>query len=305
MKLTDRKGRRHIFSIRTPKKKHIEISKYDIRMFDALDTHGALTTKQLHLVSKTHKKNLQERVKNHYHGTTSGVYYFERPPIYHKSEEARHWNRVYENSDFARAELEKRGLLSPFTKRYDHRIHRLFGGTFGISMELLAPEHGLRYIRRHEILSRKGNPMELPLPHNEKLIPDDLCGVQYESGKKRYFAVEIDRGNEPIRRTTDGTSVGDKLEGYFRAIDEAKYRDEWGIGMMMVMIVTTAQLRITGKRGIFEYINETRPDLADAFIAKAYPQFHGDEWSVPGDLFRDVYDPWQRADGVIFDISKP
>ncbi len=273
---------------------------YNIRRFDIVDTHGCATTEQLRLATGANKTNNQDICTDLYHGTLDGKYYFDRHEVYRKDENARQWNHVYENSDLAREELAKRKMLSPFTKRYDHRIHRLFGATFGISSELLAPEHGVRYMRRHEVLSKNGKPLALG-----NLIPDDLYGLQYDSGKKRYFAVEIDRGNEPVvRLTSDGTSIADKLEHYYRAIDKETYKDEWGIGMMMVMIVTTAQLRITGKNGIFAHINATRPDLAECFLAKAYPIFHTDKWQVPAGLFRDVYNPWQRADGVMFDITK-
>lgn len=305
MKLLDAKGRRHWSAPRTPKKTRIEIDDPDIRMFDLADTHGCATTKQLRLVAKTHKKNHQGRCGDLYHGTLDGVYYFERPPEYHKTEDARQQNRVYELSDFARAQLASRGLLSPFIKRYDHRIHRLFAATFGISMELQAPDHGVRYMRRHEVLSKKGNPMQLSI-RGGTLVPDDLFGLQYDSGKKRYFAVEIDRANEPIiRQTSDGTSIADKLDGYYEALDKELHRATWGTGMLMVLIATTARDRITGKRGIFSYIKSTRPDLAECFLAKAYPIF-GKDWRVPEEpLLEDVYEPWQCADGTMFDITKP
>ena len=66
-----------------------------------------------------------------------------------------------------------------------------------------------------------------------------------------------------------------------------------------VLIVTTSQVRA---QSIKDLLAELAPDLAKRFYINVLDYF-ANPWRMPP-ILADVLEPWERADGVMVDITK-
>jgi len=175
------------------------------------------------------------------------------------------------------------------------------GACVGASIELACREKGLRYIPRHEVLSRNGKAMRLPLSQfspRKALVPDELFGIDY-NGAYRFFACEWDRNTEPLtRKANDQIDFAKKLACYVEVMRNRTYKDEWGIPGMMVLIVTTNHTRA---ESILAQVQGLDQRIAERFALKVVPQF-ATPWRMPS-ILTDILDPWVTVAGK-FDITK-
>lgn len=276
--LVDALRRRSRFAPPQPLRGRIEISDSDLAVFEALHRHGPLPTHYLFRFSGHQSFNtFQHRLTKLYNGTGAASYLV-RPPQQFASFHARYQHMVYDLSDAAKALLRERGKLSPFLLRSDPFLHRLMSACVGASIELAC--RNLRYIPRAEVLTRKGNPMELPLSRRVekgRLVPDDLFGLKWDN-TVRFFAVEIDRNTESIARRKPGSiTFKEKLLCYIDAIRNQVYHEQWGIRNLSVLTVTTNGAHA---RGLERCVQTLDPTLAHRFHFKTLPEL-GPNWRVP------------------------
>jgi hypothetical protein len=92
----------------------------------------------------------------------------------------------------------------------------------------------------------------------------------------------------PLKETVPGSSPGRRT-----------FKDVWGIPNMMVLTITT---NATHMKNMMAYLQKLDPTLSERFLFKALPTF-GSNWRVPP-VLTDILEPWQRADGSVFDIDK-
>ncbi|MBK7469684.1 MAG: hypothetical protein IPI73_02620 [Betaproteobacteria bacterium] len=282
--------------------KRIEISDSDLALFEAIHRHGPLPTNYLHAFGTNNNFNShQHRLTKLYNGTEGGAYLV-RPPQQFASFYARYQPVVYDLNERSKSLLHERGKLSPFINRVDPFLHRLMSACVGASIELGCKAKGLTYIPRHDVLSKKGEQMELPLSQfaaQKSLVPDDLFGFECK-GSYRFFAVEIDRNTESIeRRKIDQNTFGKKLVCYIDAMKSRDYKEVWGIPNMLALTVTT---NATHMQNMMAYFTKSRPKVIGEIFIQSAPTF-GSNWRVPP-ILTDILEPWQRADGTTFDITK-
>lgn len=300
---TDTIKRRIRFAPPQPIDKRIEIRDSDLAVFEAIHRHGPLPSHYLYaFAGKANFNTFQHRLTKLYNGTQHGAY-LARPPQQFASFHARYQPVVYELNEKSKQLLRENGKLSPFINRLDPFLHRLMSACVGASIELACKTKGFRYIPRHEVLSKKGKKMELPLSQfasQKSLVPDDLFGIGY-GGSYRFFAVEIDRNTESVERRKIGhNTFGKKLASYLDAIRGRAYWEVWGIPSLMVLIVTT---NATHMKNMMAHLQTLDPTLSERFLFKALPTF-GSNWRVPKTVFADMLGTWERADGSVFDIDK-
>lgn len=279
--------------------KRIELHKNDFTLFEAIHRHGHLPSHYLHAFSENKSHNaLQHRLTKLYNGTTDGAYLI-RPPQQFDSFHARYQPIVYDLNEHSKQLLSEQGKLSPFIHRTDPFLHRLMSACVGASIELACKS--IRYISRHDILSRKGSPMALPLamPNQRALVPDDLIGFDY-GGHYRFLAVEIDRNTESTeRKDKSQNSFSKKLAAYLEVMRNRTYKDIWGIPNLMVLTVTT---NVTHMHNLMKHVHQLDPKLSERFIFKALPTF-GAHWRVPP-VLKDILDPWHQPNDRMFDLTK-
>ena len=79
-----------------------------------------------------------------------------------------------------------------------HWWHGYWVSVVSSAIEISAKRAGLTYIPAAQILAIKGVNIAVPVG-GSKLIPDQIFAIKYPDGY-RAFALEVDRGTEPVRR---------------------------------------------------------------------------------------------------------
>lgn len=137
--------------------------------------------------------------------------------------------------------------------------HQMLIDDIVMSFEIAAKQAGLPFKDQYEILGDK--PLELPckisftFPSTGKthtseraLCPDALFAIG-----DTYFAVEADRGTEPIERSNlNQTSYLRKFLQYAYALKGGTYKTEWGIPNLMVLHISTRPERTKGLMAFME-----------------------------------------------------
>lgn len=303
---TDALSRRLRFAPPQPLVKRLVLNEADYLIFEAIHRHGPLPTHYLfefirHI--RRNYSNLQARLTEFYNGDAIGPYLV-RPPQQGAGYDAKYQHVVYDLAPRARQALMERGIVVG-PKRADPFLHQLMGACVAASIELGASAKGLRYISRHEILSKAGNALPLQLPGGHVLIPDDVFGLQGSDEKGewyRFFAVEIDRNTESIERQATGYNTwGKKVANYLALLKGRQFDPWWGMPNLTVLTVTTNAVHA---RNILDYIAKQNDPLAKRFAFACEPLF-GANWRVPRALLSHLLDePWQAVTGSK-DITRP
>lgn len=289
----DTLNRRHRFAPAQPRGKRTVIDDDDIRMWTAIHTHSPLPTHYLAaFISKVNFNTHQKRLTKQKNGTEGDGPYLIRCPI--DAPDPLSTTSVYTLHDNAKRMLQERGIYSPLAERKGWAIHQLMGSCITASIQLAAAEHGIVFIPRQEILADSKKPMKLPLSKGGYLVPDELFGLDYK-GTRRYFVCEWDRNSEPFSRTkSEGVDFVTKLMDYLEVMRGDSIKKN-----TMVLIVTTSHARA---KAIKEKLTALDPMLSKRFLINVLDYFQH-PWKMPP-ILADVLEPWQRADGSMFDITR-
>lgn len=292
--MKDTLNRRIRFAPPQSRGQRIELTERDLLVFEALHRHGPLPTHYLFEFVRPHSKDytaFQQRLTKLFNGTASTPPLLTRPQQQHASFHARYQSLIYDVAPFALSVLSERGRLTLAPARTDPFLHRFMNACVGASIELAVRADGHRYLAEHDLFTHGGKgEMAIPVG-NGVLVPDRLFGIDY-SGKYRFFAVEVDRNTESLkRRDLTQTSFAQKVETYARIIESRSYRSHWGLPHLNVMFVTTNATHMTNMLRHLEGF-----PLAKHFLFKAKTEF-GANWCVPPVLSDLHSEPWKRADG--------
>ena len=134
---------------------------------------------------------------------------------------------IYDLTPKGRIWLRDRGYVVPASPVQGHWVHRYMTACVTSSIEIAAARDGVRYIPMHEILARKGASLAIPVGR-QKLIPDQLFALDY-GGSFRAFAVEVDRGTEPLTSATTRKSYASSIDLYGELLANGRYRDHYPI----------------------------------------------------------------------------
>ncbi len=245
---------------RQPTGKRVELSLRDLAIFDLLTRYRYLRSTYIHaFVGGASETRFKERLGDLYH--EGG--YLDRPKRQWDCVNARYMPLVYENTPRAIEVLHASGRVAEaiHSKRSDRQFtHTLLTCEILASIELAARDHpGLRFISSSEILAKAPqhaaealNPLALSVSAGRGranlVVPDVLFGLEYDEGDRksyRFFALEVDRGTMPVKRSRQGqTSYADKMEAYRRALASNAHKTYWGIPNLLVLTVTASSHRM-------------------------------------------------------------
>ncbi len=314
----DSLARRLRFAPPSPVVERLVLTERDYLLFEAINRHGPLPTNYLFEFTKHEARSfahLQRRLTELYNGDNAGPY-LSRPQQQFAGFEARYQHVVYDLASRAKTALAERGVSTRFSpKRSDPFLHQLMQACVGASFELYAPQKGLRYISREEVLTHEkcpsttreaANPMALPLSgmgEQKALLPDDLFGLEYPGVGFRFFAVEIDRNTESIeRKSPSQNSFGRKIASYLEVLKSRSYRDWWGLPNLTILTVTTNG---THAANIADFVRrQNEPAYAERFAFAWEPAF-GANWRVPRTVLFHLLDEPLMTPGAPRDISRP
>jgi hypothetical protein len=255
--MLDALNRRRKFAGRQPTGKRIDLTPRDLAYFAALERHGPLSAPTLfefanHLA--VNGRGHKDRLTALYHETKTahGGAYLERPEQQFARLDARCRPMVYELTHASRKALRETGIppqaAMPPSGPYQHRF---LTAAISASVELDAKARGQQFISSGDILRHPkcpettrnaANPLAIRAA-GRIIIPDALYGIDY-GGKFRFWALEADRGTEPLKgRGRASRYILDKIDAYQAVLKTEAYRYTWGIPILSVRIVCESTLR--------------------------------------------------------------
>lgn len=175
--------------------------------------------------------------------------------------------------------------------------HQMFIDDIIMSIEIACKQQGLKFTDQHATLGAK--PLELPChisfiypgtdkPHtsDKALCPDALFAIE-----GTYFALEADRGTEPIERSNlNQTSYLRKLLQYAHVLKTGTYKTEWGLPNLMVLHVSSRQERTEGLMRFMEELGAK----SQSQCFKSAPSLVS-TMKAPKPLTTLLSDPYQRV----------
>lgn len=260
----DALNRRRKFVGRQPTGKRIDLTPRDLAYFAALERHGPLPGPILFEFARhlaRNERGHKDRLTDLYHETSTrhGGPYLERPEQQFADLNARYLPMTYELTKFGARALREVGILlqiaSPPSGPY---LHRFMTAGITAGTELATVAEGYRFISSGEILRHSKcpegtrnapNPLAIKLGRGF-LIPDALYGIDY-GGKYKFWALEADRGTEPIKGKGRASKyLKDKLEAYAEVFRYETYRNRWGIPVLSMRVVTESRERADNIREV-------------------------------------------------------
>jgi hypothetical protein len=137
---------------------------------------------------------------------------------------------------------------------------------------------------------------------DKALMPDAVFGIEYEGYGVRFFALECDRDNEPIRRTNLAqTSYLRKLLQYRQVFRERTYRTHWGLPNLLVVNLTTSELHM---RKMMELAAELCDGGSNFLLFKTMPSL-GDFARPEPPTGRLLTQAWLRPGRPSFLLEQP
>jgi hypothetical protein len=125
-------------------------------------------------------------------------------------------------------ELEKHGRPT------GHWWHGYWVSAVSSAIEISAVRAGHTYIPAAQILAIKGVEMGIPVS-GSKVIPDQLFAIKYPDGY-RAFALEVDRGTEPVRSSMARKSLRRSVEQYQYVLEKRVHQRHFGLKSNMAVL---------------------------------------------------------------------
>jgi len=290
----------------------------DFYLFEVIQRHGPLPSHYLYEFSKHLAHDLIGFKKRLLALYRAG--YLDRPqqlnnPLIHTD------FKVYILKDKALEALagKKDAFATPVGGGYQHA---LMASCITANIELEVTRAGLGYISQEAIFASSKCPQEtktakrplalaasishelnrgngISMHRSDRPIePDQIFGINYGNGF-RFFAVEADRGTEPLTRANlNENSILRKVLAYKNILTSGEYKKRWGIPNLFPMFITTADERV---RNMVDLTRSIYPDGTQHLLFKAIVGFHVYFRTPP--LIPELFGEYVRT-GEPFDIRK-
>jgi hypothetical protein len=201
---------------------------------------------------------------------------------------------VYDLTERAKDCLRAHGLPVPKRPVSGPWVHQFLTASITSAIEILALRHEATYIPLHEILARRNAPLGIPLG-GHVLIPDQLFALHAGDGFRAY-ALEVDRGTEPLTSPAARKSLGSAIELYAQMLRGRCHESHYGLKANLLSLwVFTVSSRADR---FLERVAEIAPDQAASFLVTALPVPYPP--GVP--LTSLATEPWRRAAHPAFSL---
>ena len=197
----------------------------EMRWFAHIDRHGPQSSEFLcELTRDTHrcKDTSLRRLK-----VLREAGYLRLPPQQRQIAKADFNPYVYDLTKLAWDILADHQILERHCRPTGHWWHGFWVSAISSAIEITSTRAGLTYIPAAQILAIKGTSMAIPVT-GTKLIPDQLFAIRYADGY-RAFALEVDRGTEPVRSGAARKSLKRSVEQYHNVLDNQLHKQHYGL----------------------------------------------------------------------------
>jgi len=115
-----------------------------------------------------------------------------------------------------------------------HWWHGVWVAAVSSAIEIAAIGHGTTYIPGARILALRGVEMAIPVS-GSKLIPDQLFALKNAKGYLAY-ALEVDRGTEPVRSAAARKSLARSASQYKAVLDRRLHQKHFGLKSNLIVL---------------------------------------------------------------------
>ncbi|WP_299919327.1 replication-relaxation family protein [uncultured Roseobacter sp.] len=157
-----------------------------------------------------------------------------------------------------------------------HWWHGYWVSAVSSAIEIEATRAGLEYIPAARILAIRNVGMAIPVGRH-KLIPDQLFAIRYPDGY-RAFALEVDRGTEPLRSSAARKSLQRSVGQYREALQQKMHHKHYGLKSNLAVFWVFTSFK---RRSQFDKLLDGRDkQFMSQNIATQVPNYDGLRWSL-------------------------
>jgi len=150
-----------------------------------------------------------------------------------------------------------------------HWWHGYWVSAVSSAIEIASTRAGLEYIPAARILAIKNAPMAIPLSKSS-LVPDQLFAIKYPDGF-RAFALEVDRGTEPVRSRAARKSLKRSVEQYREVLDGKLHQRHYGLKSNLAVLWVFVSA--TRRSQFCSLLNERDKQFRSQFISTQMPKY--------------------------------
>ncbi|AXI40701.1 replication-relaxation family protein [Sulfitobacter sp. SK011] len=237
----------------------------ELRWFAHIDRHGPQSSEFLiELTRDTHrcKDTALRRLQ-----ALRGAGYLFLPPQQKQIAKADFHPFVYDLTPIGSEYLSYEQPLERHCRPAGHWWHGFWTSSVSSAIEINAMQTGLEYIPAARILSIKDSSLAIPLSTGS-VIPDQLFAIKYLDGYRAY-ALEVDRGTEPMRSNAARKSLQRSLLQYREVLDQKLHQKHYGLKCnLMVSWVFLSKARERQFAELFENVDKT---MVSKIFEKQFP----------------------------------
>jgi Replication-relaxation len=267
----------------------------EVRWLKHLERHGPQSSIFLHELTKNTHRCKDTALRQLQNLRLGG--FLMLPPQQRATMRAECNPYIYDLTLKAKRWLADHDLAEPTVRPTGHWWHGFAVACATSALDIAAARGGVRFIPTHDILARRGAPLAIPVA-GRFLIPDQLFAFDY-GNRFRTFALEVDRGTEPITSPANRKSLLASVDAYTAMIARDLGRAHYGLKSSLLALWVFA----TNKRAatFLDVVRVRSGKAASSFLVQANSALHVPSSAPQTDLFLG---DWQRADGSQVNISR-
>lgn len=294
MTQTDRLGRatfRHIAPQRD-----VTPTTRELRWLTHIDRHGPQSSQYLYELTRDTHRCKDTALRQMQRLRAGG--YLALPPQQRLTANAEFNPYIYDLTKAARDYMRAQGLAEPTIRPQGHWWHSYGVSSITSAIDIAAARKGVRYIPTHDILAIRNATLAIPIGR-QRLIPDQLFALDY-GGSFRVFALEVDRGTEPMTSAAARKSLASSIELYDTLVARQIWKSHYGLKANLLVLWVFANRNRENR--FHELVSSTAEAAAPATLTAAVPDLARGpiRWDRNCSLFEA---PWRRPSGKSVRIS--
>jgi len=204
----------------------------ELRWFTHIDRHGPQSSEFLYECTRDTHRCRDTSLRRLQALREAG--YLHLPPQQRQIAKADFNPYIYDLTQLGWEALSNHQDLERHCRPTGHWWHGLWVSAVTSAIEIGAAREEATYIPAAQILAIKGVDLAIPIDRT-KLIPDQIFAIRNQEGF-RAFALEVDRGTEPVRSNVARKSLQRSVQQYLRFLDEGLYKQHYGLKSNMVVL---------------------------------------------------------------------
>lgn len=252
----------------------------ELRWFAHIDRHGPQSSEFLYeLTTDTHRcKDTSLRCMQ----ALRAAEYLRYPSQQDQIAKANFNPNVYDLTAKGFECLSYHRPLERHARPTGHWWHANWVSSVSSAIEINANRAGLEYISAARILTIKNAPLAISLSKG-RVIPDQLFAIKYPDGY-RAFALEVDRGTEPVQSPAARKSLKRSVVQYREVLERKLHQQHYGLKCNLIVLwVFLSQARETQFR---QLLSANDRSFAPRRLEGIFPRFNSvSSWLNPYELW--------------------